>query len=634
MAKYLYNADVSDGVRRKIRIFVILVVLCFIMLWTRVWFLQILNGEAFKDKSENNRVRMVSLPAYRGKIVDRNGETLVSIRPSFNLYITPEDTQDLEKTLTFLSSQVAIDHDALMKEIERAAPFQNVLVKRDIPWKQIAFVEENNRLLPGVHLKVEPLRDYVQKDLAAHVLGYLGEVTKSGLEGDEESAYRPGDLIGKKGMELLFEGQLRGEKGYKEVEVDVAGRELETLRKLPPQSGNNLTLTLDIRLQKLGEALMTGTEEEPKRGSAVLMKVPTGEILAMVSKPAFDPNTFASGISRTDWRGLALNKSHPLQNRAIDGQYPPGSTFKVVTALAGLEEKVVTPETKIFCPGSFRLGRGYYRCWKRGGHGHVDLHDALVQSCDVYFYTVGHRLGIDTLAKYARMMGLGSLTGIFLTGEKPGLVPTSQWKIKERKEPWQLGETISVSIGQGFNLVTPIQQARLIATVANGGMVLRPYLIRKVTDNEGRTLKENHPQILYNIDADKKHFELIRQGLLGVVNEPRGTGRRSRLKNIQVAGKTGTAQVVRMKAFESGGEKEEIPYEFRDHAWFVAFAPYDDPEVAVAVIVEHGGHGGAAAAPIAKELLSEYFKHYPLPAVEQNVTEMATIQSTKNLIQE
>ncbi len=633
MVKYLYSADVSDGVRKKIRIFVILVVLCFIMLWTRVWFLQILKGEAFKGQSENNRVRMVSLPAYRGKVLDRNGETLVSIRPSFNLYITPEDTQDLDKTLTFLSSQITIEKDVLMKEIERAAPFQNILVKRDLPWGQIAFVEENNRLLPGVHLKVEPLRDYVHKDLAAHVLGYLGEVTKSGLEGKGKKAYSPGDLIGKKGMELLFEDQLRGQKGYKEVEVDVAGRELETLRMLPPQSGNNLTLTLDIRLQRLAESLMTGTEEEPKRGSVVLMKVQTGEVLAMVSQPAFDPNRFASGISRSDWRSLALNKNHPLQNRAIDGQYPPGSTFKVVTALAGLEEKVVTPETKIYCPGSFRLGRGFYRCWKRGGHGHVDLHDALVQSCDVYFYTVGHRLGIDTLAKYARKMGLGNLTGIFLTGEKPGLVPTSQWKLKARKEPWQPGETISVSIGQGFNLVTPVQQARLIATVANGGMVLRPYLIQKVTDNQGRTLKENLPQILYRMDANKNYFEKIREGLLGVVNEPRGTGRRARLKNVQVAGKTGTAQVVRMKAFESEGEKEEIPYEFRDHAWFFAFAPYEEPEVAVAVIVEHGGHGGAAAAPIAKELLSEYFKHYPLPAVEQNVTSVATHQDVK-IIQE
>ncbi|QPJ60491.1 MAG: penicillin-binding protein 2 [Candidatus Nitronauta litoralis] len=634
MANYLYSADVSEGVRKKIRIFVILVVLCFIILWTRVWFLQILKGEAFKGQSENNRVRMVSLPAYRGKILDRNGETLVSIRPSFNLYITPEDTQDLDNTLTYLSSQVTLEKDVLMKEIERAAPFQNILVKRDLPWKQIAFVEENNRLLPGVHLKVEPLRDYVHKDLAAHVLGYLGEVTRSGLEGKGKEDYSPGDLIGKKGMELLFEDQLRGQKGYKEVEVDVAGRELETLRMLPPQSGNNLTLTLDIRLQRLAESLMTGTEEEPKRGSVVLMKVQTGEVLAMVSQPSFDPNRFASGISRSDWRGLSLNKNHPLQNRAIDGQYPPGSTFKVVTALAGLEENIVTPETRIYCPGSFRLGRGFYRCWKRGGHGHVDLHDALVQSCDVYFYTVGHRLGIDTLAKYARKMGLGSLTGIFLTGEKPGLVPTSQWKLNARKEPWQPGETISVSIGQGFNLTTPIQQARLIGTVANGGMVLRPYLIQKVTDNQGRTLKENLPQILYRIDANKNYFEKIREGLLGVVNEPRGTGRRARLKNIQVAGKTGTAQVVRMKTYESEGEKGEIPYEFRDHAWFFAFAPYEEPEVAVAVIVEHGGHGGAAAAPIAKELFSEYFKHYPRPTVEQNVTSMAINQNVQNNIQE
>lgn len=620
MSKYLYTEDVSEGVRKRIRVFVILIVLCFLMLWMRVWFLQILKGEGFKDLSENNRVRMVSLPAFRGEIVDRNGATLVSIRPSFNLYLTPEDTHDLEATLDFLEGRVSVDRERIRNEIKRAAPFQNILLSRDIPWDQVAFVEENNRLLPGIHLKVEPLRDYVHGDLAGHILGYLGEISRDRLEEDPTESYLPGDLIGKKGMELLYEGELRGRKGYKEVEVDVAGRELETLRKFPPQSGHNISLTLDLRLQQLAASLMTGTEEKPVRGSVVMLDIPTGEVLAMVSRPGFDPNRFASGISREDWKQLSLNASHPLQNRSIDGQYPPGSTFKVVTALAGLQEKVVTADTRIYCPGSFRLGRGYYRCWKRGGHGHVDLHDALVQSCDVYFYTVGHRLGIDTLARYAREMGLGVLTQVGLTGEKPGLVPTSQWKIRARKEPWQPGETISVSIGQGFNLVTPIQQARLIATVASRGEVVQPYLVRKVTDQQGRVLEENSPRVLYTMKSNREYFEAIRRGLLGVVNEPRGTGKKSRLQNIQVAGKTGTAQVVRMKAYEGKEEDGELPYEFHDHAWFVAFAPYENPQVAIAVIVEHGGHGGATSAPIAKELLQEYFKLYPPPAGEEKVS--------------
>lgn len=620
MSKYLYTEDVSEGVRKRIRVFVILIVLCFLMLWMRVWFLQILKGEGFKDLSENNRVRMVSLPAFRGKIVDRNGATLVSIRPSFNLYLTPEDTHDLEATLDFLEGRVSVDRERIRDEIKRAAPFQNILLSRDIPWDQVAFVEENNRLLPGVHLKVEPLRDYVHGDLAGHILGYLGEISRDRLEEDSTESYLPGDLIGKKGMELLYEDELRGRKGYKEVEVDVAGRELETLRKFPPQSGHNISLTLDLRLQQLAASLMTGTEEKPMRGSVVMLDIPTGEVLAMVSRPGFDPNRFASGISREDWKQLSLNASHPLQNRSIDGQYPPGSTFKVVTALAGLEEKVVTADTRIYCPGSFRLGRGYYRCWKRGGHGHVDLHDALVQSCDVYFYTVGHRLGIDTLARYAREMGLGSLTQVGLTGEKPGLVPTSQWKIRARKEPWQPGETISVSIGQGFNLVTPIQQARLIATVASRGEVVQPYLVRKVTDQQGRILEENKPRILYTMKSNREYFEAIRRGLLGVVNEQRGTGKKSRLQNVQVAGKTGTAQVVRMKAYEGKEEDGELPYEFHDHAWFVAFAPYENPQVAIAVIVEHGGHGGATAAPVAKELLQEYFKLHPPPSEEEKVS--------------
>ena len=566
--------------------------------------------------SESNRVRLISLPSYRGEITDRNGMTMASIRPSFNLYITPEDVQDLGKTLNALKEKIDFDIPKVKNDIRQSQPFLDILIKADIQREQVAFVEENNQLLSGIHLKVEPLRDYHYGDLAAHTLGYLGEINKDKLL-KGEAGYRMGDIVGKEGIEFLFEQDMQGKKGYKEVEVDVSGRELAVLRKSPPQSGNHLQLTLDLRIQKVVEQLMTGTAETPINGSAVVIKVQTGEILAIASKPSFDPNLFSAGISSAEWRKLIFNIEHPLQNKAIDGQYPPGSIYKIIAAYAALEEKVVTPEETVFCPGYYRLGRGLYRCWRRGGHGDVDLHDALVQSCDVYFYTVGHKLGIDTLGRYAKILGMGSLTGINLLGEKPGLVPTKDWKLKARGEKWLAGETISASIGQGFNLVTPIQQARLLATVANGGMVLKPYLVRQVKDKDGRVVKETFPSIENRLVSLPDTLSTIQKGLFGVVNEKRGTGRRARLKGITVAGKTGTAQVVRLKRGPKSDEDDEIPYKYRDHAWFVGYAPYENPEIAVAVIVEHGGHGGSAAAPIVRQIIEAYNKYYPQNPVEE-----------------
>jgi len=613
MSIFRYSGDVSEAVRKKIKVFVVLAIFAFLCLWMRVWYLQILKGLHFQELSENNRVRLVSLPAYRGTIKDRNGETLVSIRPSFNLYVTPEDAGNLPETLKLLNEIVDFDKAKVFQRIKDSRSFKQVLIKRDIQRGAVAIVEEIKMRLPGVEIKVEPLRNYVYGELASHVLGYLGEISKSKLASLNDPSYTQGDFIGKNGLEIIYETLLRGKKGYKEVEVDVSGREFKTLRKLPPKSGNTLTLTLDLRIQKVLEEAMKGTPDDPVSGSVVMMKVHTGEILAIASVPSFDANLFASGISRENWRNLRQDKLHPLQHRAISGQYPPGSTYKIVTALAGLEEKIITPDTTVYCPGHFRLGRGRYRCWKRGGHGSMNLHSALVQSCDVYFYTVGHRLGIDKIYEYAKELGLGDYTGIKLMGEKRGLIPSTQWKLKNRKKAWLLGETISASIGQGYNLVTPLQQARFMATVANGGVNLKPLLVKKIIDPDGRLIKEFHADVLSKGRIKRENLELVREALLGVVNEPRGTGRRARLKNkdIKVSGKTGTAQVVKLKVTEDIDKDEKIPYQFRDHAWFIAFAPYEKPEVAISVLVEHGGHGGAAAAPVAKKLFDAYFKYYP-----------------------
>ena len=617
MILFRSGTETSDAIKKKIRIFAILVVVSFLCLWMRIWYLQILKWQYLTGLSENNRVRMVTLPASRGMIKDRNGETLVSIRPAFNLYLTPEDARNLDSSLDKLAQRISLDREKLKKKISQTKSFKEVLIKGDIPREEVAFVEENNMSLPGIRIRAEPLRNYVFNNLASHTLGYLGEISKASLERLKDPAYRQGDFVGKNGLENIYESLLRGKKGYKEVEVDVSGRELKTLRKLPPESGNNLILTLDVKIQEELEKLMTETAEQNMNGSVVVMKVQTGEIIAITSKPSFDPNKFAAGISPKNWRDLVTDEWHPLQNRSIHGQYPPGSTYKIVTAIAGLGEGVIKPDTSIFCPGHFKLGRGRYRCWKKSGHGFMNLHDALVQSCDVYFYTIGHRLGIDTIAKYAKRFGLGRSTRLGLSQEKKGLVPTTQWKLLNKKEPWQLGETISASIGQGFNLVTPIQQVIMMAAVANRGILLKPYLVKRIEGPEGQLRQEFFPEIIGQIGVDPDHLEQVRMALRDVVNGARGTGKKSRLKNIIVSGKTGTAQVVRMKSNEELEKGEAIPVKYRDHAWFVAFAPYEKPVLAVAIIVEHGGHGGATAGPIAGKIFKKYFKLYPPPSSAQ-----------------
>ena len=609
---FRYGTETNDAIKKKIRVFAILVIFVFICLSMRIWYLQILKWQYLTGLSENNRVRMVSLPAYRGTIKDRNGETLVSIRPSFNLYITPEDAGDSGSSLDLLAKKIKFKRGKLKKSIGREKSFKDILIKTDISREEVAFIEENNMRLPGIKIKAEPLRNYVYKDLMSHTLGYLGEISKSKLKNTNNLFYSQGDFVGKNGLENIFESTLRGKKGHKEVEVDVSGRELKTIRRLPSESGNNLILTLDVKVQAELEKAMTSTPEKIVNGSAVVIKVQTGEILAIASKPTFDPNEFAEGITSGSWRKLINDEMHPLQNRSIHSQYPPGSTYKIAVAYAALEEGVIDPETTIYCPGHFKLGRGRYRCWKKSGHGAVNLHDALVQSCDVYFYTLGHRMGIDTLARYAKKFGFGTPAGIGLSREKSGLVPSTQWKLKNRKKAWLLGETISASIGQGYNLVTPLQQANMMAAVANGGMLLKPYIVKRIEEPGGTTIKEFFPEIRGQIAGSSENLEVIRKALRDVVNGVRGTGKRSRLKNIIVSGKTGTVQVVRMKSNEELEKEDEVPYKYRDHAWFVAFAPYEKPEIAVAVLVEHGGHGGTTAAPIAKKVFKKYFQLYPL----------------------
>jgi penicillin-binding protein 2 len=595
--------------KRKTLLLTLLIAFLFSVLWIRIWYLQILKGEKFIELSENNRIRIMSIKAHRGRILDRDKRVIVDNRPSFNLSFVPEDVKgkDFQKILDRLNQKIPLKREEVLKKVKSASPFKSMIIKRDIDRDAMAFIVEQRFEVPWLDLGIEPMRSYKYKDMAAHLIGYLGEIDERGLRRSRrtKNSYQLGDLIGQFGMEKIYETQLKGENGKKQVEVDAYGRELKLLIEEDFTPGNHLILTIDLRLQELAEKLFAD-----KEGSIVVMNPKNGEILTMVSKPSFDPNLFAKGITREDWQSLIKNETHPLQNRTIQGQYPPGSVYKIVTAVAALEEGVITPNTSIFDKGYYVFGRRVYRDWKKGGHGTVNLHKAIVESCDTYFYQVGVQLGIDVLARYARGFGLGKPTGIDLKNEKAGIVPSTRWKKRARKEPWYPGETVSAAIGQGYNLVTPIQIANLVSSVANGGIRYRPRIVKQIESPGGSVLYQSQPEIIGKLPARPETLEIIRKALLGVVNGNRGTGRRARIKDILVAGKTGTVQVIRKKENEEEPKdyQEKLPRKFKDHGWFVCFAPFEDPELVVVVLGEHGGKHGSYYAPIAKALIEEYFK--------------------------
>ncbi len=605
-----YNPLLTEHIKRKITLFLFVLIISFGILLLRIWHLQILQKDVLQTLSENNRTKTVLQSDYRGKILDTNNNIIVDIRSSFNLYITPEDTKNIKGIYKVISQRLSMDEKEFYQRVKSAPSHKDILIERDLSRKDVAFIEEHKMDLPGVFFKVEPLRNYKEGNLAAHVLGYIGEISKSQLAAAKNSGYQQGDDIGKFGLEKIYENNLRGKKGSKEIEVDATGREVKILHQVFPVQGQNLVLTIDVEIQKKVEKLLEG-----KAGAVAVLDPNSGAILAIASSPSFDPNLFAGKFSKATWNALSYDKLHPLQNRAIQGQYAPGSVYKIITAAAGLGEGIIDDKFTTICNGNFKLGRRKYGCWKRMGHGKVNLHKALVQSCDVFFYKLGHRVGIDTLARYAYGFGLGQKAGFELPEEKKGLVPSTTWKIENRNEPWYPGETISASIGQSFNLVTPLQMANLISAVANGGILWKPFILNKIITNDGTVIKKTSPQTLKKLPISEDNLNIIRKALLGVVVEERGTGSRARIPGIEVSGKTGTSQVIGMKSYKGGKEKEEIPYEFRDHAWFVSFAPYENPQIAISVIIEHGGHGGSASAPIAREIIKKYFQLYPLKNV-------------------
>jgi penicillin-binding protein 2 len=466
-----------------------------------------------------------------------------------------------------------------------------------VAWATLAAVESHQFDIPGINIEVSNKRHYPPAGFAAHVLGYVGEVNPREMA--QFTGYRMGDLIGKFGIEKSWESYLRGQGGGQQIEVDAAGKRLRMLGEVEATAGQSLVLTLDGTLQEKTEAALEG-----RQAPIVVLDVHSGEVLAMASRPIFDPNVFARGITVDEWRSLVQDPVHPLNNRAIQGQYPPGSTFKVMMAAAALEKGVVSPSTRFFCSGGLPFGNHFFHCWKKGGHGSVDLRQAIAQSCDVYFYQVGQRLGINAIAEYARKFGLGAPLGIGLDHEAGGLIPDSVWKKERLGAPWFAGETLSVVIGQGYVTATPLQMAVAAATIANGGTVYRPHLVKRVLSDDGEPIQEYPPEVIRKTGINPHTLELVREGMQDVVNSKTGTGKKAQLPDILVAGKTGTSQVIA----GTRGKGKKLPRQYRDHAWFIAFAPADAPEVAVACLLEHAGEGGgAAAAPVVHEVLAAYF---------------------------
>lgn len=587
--------------RQTVPMFVVFIL--FFMLFTRLWYLQILKGPEYSTLSESNRTRVQDILPTRGLILDRNGRLLVDNHPAFDLALVREDVTQLNLLKARLKQLLNRPYEDLEKNFEAARfkpAFQPALIYADLSRSELVSLETYRFELPGLVIRIKPRRKYLYEGLAAHVIGYLGEISQGELELDEYREYRMGDLVGRFGLEREFESSLKGKRGRRLDEVDASGRVLEVIKQVPPVPGNNLYLTLDKSLQQVAEEALSQTA-----GSLVALDPTTGEILAMVSSPTFSQDDFIRGISSEKWQALIKNPLHPLRNRAISGQYMPGSVFKIVTALAGLEEGIITPETTIICTGKYQFGNRSYRCWLKRGHGTINLYKALVESCDVFFYDLGKKLNIDRLAWYSQALGLGQPTGVGLENEKAGLVATTRWKKSRFKEPWIQGDSLLVAIGQGYNLVTPLQMAQLLGAVVNGGILYKPYLVKRITDVAGREIKTFSPEVVRRLEFNPKYLALIKQGLVGAVNEPRGTGRRARLEYVTVGGKTGTTQVIASRPEDEN--KDDVPYRFRDHAWFVAFAPAEAPRIVVAVIAEHKGYGGSAAAPLAKKVLEAFF---------------------------
>ena len=577
-----------------------MIVLMFLVLISRLGYLQVAQGQQYAPLSDGNRIRIIPIKAPRGILSDRNGVPLVSQRPNFTVTIATFSNSVPDSVITKLSEILAMKVEDIRAKINRhtGLAFEPIQIQSDVGLEVITKIAENRSELPEVEIQAQPVRKYIYQDFAAHVFGYVGEISEVELQKRKTDGYKAGDIVGKFGLERVYDKYIRGTAGAKRIEVDVDGHPIKVLAERQPVPGNNLVLTLDYDIQRIAEKAIDERlhylqskehRSKAKAAAAVVMNPKTGEILAMVSRPAFNPNLFNGGISKKNWNELIGNSSNPMENRAISGEYPPGSTFKIITSTAALELKKVTLKEKILDTGKhWLIAKG-----NAGGEalGWIAFSEALAKSDNVYFYEMGNRVGIDNLEKFARLYGLGATTGIELPGEAKGLVANRRYKEEMYEEDWYLSETFDAAIGQGFQLVTPLQMAMVMGEVANGGYRYRPFLVSKIVSPAGKIIKTFSPEETGHINISEPTLMAIRNALREAAL-PGGTAARVfEGFPISIAGKTGTAE-------NSHGD---------DHGWFVAYAPFDDPQVVVAVIVENGGYGSQSAAPIAKDILAAFF---------------------------
>jgi penicillin-binding protein 2 len=575
----------------------------------RLYYLQVVNADDYALLADENRINHRLLPPERGRVVDRHGVALARNSPTYRALIVREQAADLEATLRALGRLIDLPKERIQEVIALARarrPFVPITVREGLNWTEVARISVHSPELPGVMVVSGLVREYPAGEATAHVLGYVGPVAPEEVTG-EPLLELPEFRIGKNGVEKVYDGLLRGRAGMSRFEVNALGREIKELYREDGEPGRAVGLTVDLDLQRYVHGRL-GAEAS---AAAVVLDVRTGEVLALASVPTFDPGALVDGVKQETWRAWLRDPKAPLVNKAIAGQYPPGSTFKMIVALAALEAGVVGPEHEVTCPGFMHLGSHRFHCWRSGGHGKLKLVDAIAQSCDVYFYDLARKVGIDAIAAMARRFGLGARLEIDLPGERPGLVPDRAWKLAARGVPWQLGETLVVGIGQGFVQATPLQLAVMTARIANGAQAVRPWLARPPgSDDAGATDA---------LGLSEWSLRLVREGMHKVVNGERGTARGARLPDPEtaMAGKTGTSQVRRISRAEraTGVRKnEEKAWEERDHALFVGFAPYRAPRYAVAVVVEHGGNGSQAAAPIARDIMAKALELDPARA--------------------
>lgn len=591
--------------RRSFTTLFIVVIVMFAILVARLWYLQVIQGTQLSQKSEANRIRTYRISSSRGMIKDHWGNVIVDNRPSYDLIFNPRAIKKTEwdSFLRNICQEVDVDYEIVNNRLKTSKGKADIKVKEDISRNELARIETLSMLYQGKEypLRVEQVgkRTFEYGRLFSHVVGYTGEIDETLLNSPEYAGYRPGDRVGRTGVEASYERYLRGEFGSRKVEEDARGGMIRAMEYEPAVPGKNLHMNIDLDLQRTCFRAMGSFA-----GAVVAMDPRNGRILALVSSPSFDPDLFNRPLNKEQWNELINDTQHPLQNKAIGGQYPPGSTFKIIMALAGLQEKEIKTSDTFECRGKWKYLDRYFRCHNEKGHGWVNFYNGIKRSCDVYYYKLGVKLGIDRISKYARMFGGGRKTNIDIPAELSGLVPSREWKMDRFGQKWLPGETLNTAIGQGSLLMTPLQLAVIMSAVANGGTLYQPQVVQKIVASDGSVIKEFKPTVLGKVDIEEKHFDRLKRALTLVVNDQGGSAYKSRIKTFLFAGKTGTSQVRRI-----GKRRQHVsvlPYERRDHALFVSYAPLDHPTIVVVVVCEHAGFGSVVAAPIARAALLAY----------------------------